>query len=246
MRGHAREDLARRPRRTCPPRPGLYTRRPRSPCCLLRPRAGARGRRCAHSAGPKPCWTSRPCFASFGWPRRRSRALGSRVVEQRHRRRIRWDWPAVCELGESRVFKPEPFLGLSTQCEAAALLEIRQSCGRTDAQPPIQRAGCSCTASAQIASVLQPPARVRVYADTSVATTRLKLCTRSATTPQRAGPALQPTLLLLGRTRAHSRTASRQTLSPRRLVPRHRCGQPRSPGRPTAPLINHNDRWGQR
>ena len=39
--------------------------------------------------------------------------------------------------------------------------------------------------------------------------------------------------------------ALRQTLSPRRIVPRHRCGQPRSPVRPTAPLINHNDRWGQ-
>ena len=38
--------------------------------------------------------------------------------------------------------------------------------------------------------------------------------------------------------------ALRQTRSPRRIVPRHRCGQPRSPVRPTAPLISHNDRWG--
>ena len=59
------------------------------------------------------------------------------------------------------------------------------------------------------------------------------------------GPALQPHCCFCRTKACAGKAALRPTLSPRRIVPRHRCGQPRSPVRPTAPLINHNDRQPQ-
>ena len=58
------------------------------------------------------------------------------------------------------------------------------------------------------------------------------------------GPALQQHCCFCRTNACAGKAALRQTRSPRRIVPRHRCGQPRSPVRPTAPLISHNDRSG--